>query len=101
MASFSIAAAGTRRSSPVVWVLHDGKAGMASQALGLAEATGFSFIEKRLEIRFPWACLPPALWLLPLQAARDMGGRLAPPWPDLIIACGRNVAMPALTVRRT
>ena len=26
--------------SPVTWVLHDGKAGMASQALGLAEATG-------------------------------------------------------------
>jgi hypothetical protein len=29
--------------SPVTWVLHDGKAGMANQALGLAEATGFSF----------------------------------------------------------
>jgi uncharacterized protein len=100
MASFSMAAADTQRSPPVVWVLHDGKAGMVSQVLGLAEATGFSFIEKRLEIRFPWTCLPPALWLLPSQAARDMGGRLAPPWPDLIIACGRNAAMPALAIRR-
>ena len=34
--------------SPIAWVLHDGKAGMTSQALGLAEATGFPFIEKCL-----------------------------------------------------
>ena len=88
------------RFSPTVWVLHDGKAGMASQALGLAEATGFPFVEKRLEIRFPWACLPPALWPLPLQAARGGHARLVPPWPDLVIGCGRNVAMPALAIRR-
>jgi hypothetical protein len=30
--------------SPVIWVLHDGKAGMASQALGLAVARVFYFI---------------------------------------------------------
>ena len=28
------------------------------------------------------------------------GERLRPPWPDLVIACGRNAAMPALAVRR-
>ena len=49
--------------SPAVWVLHDGKAGMASQALGLAEAVGFSYIEKRLDIRLPWAHLPAFFWL--------------------------------------
>ena len=86
--------------SPVVWVLHDGKAGMASQAVGLAEAAGFPFIEKRLAIRFPWACLPPRLWLLPFNALGNTGTRLAPPWPDLVIACGRNTAMPALAIRR-
>ena len=32
----------------IVWVLHDGKAGMASQALGVAEAAGFPFVEKPL-----------------------------------------------------
>jgi len=86
--------------SPIAWVLHDGKAGMASQALGLAEATGFPFIEKRLGIRFPWVCLPPQLWFLPLRAAGDSGASLRPPWPDLVIACGRNTAMPALAIRR-
>ena len=87
-------------SSPVAWVLHDGKAGMASQALGLAEATGFPFIEKRLAIRFPWAGLPPQLWFLPLRAVGASGASLQPPWPDLVIGCGRNTAMPALAIRR-
>src|SRR5215510_13393200 len=86
---------------PIAWVLHDGKAGMASQALGLAEATGFPYIEKCLGIRFPWAWLPPQLWFLPFRAIGDTGANLRPPWPDLVIACGRNVAMPALAIRRS
>ena len=84
--------------APLAWVLHDGKAGMASQALGLAEATGFAFEERRLDIRPPWAWLPPQLWARPLAAAPGAG--LVPPWPDLVIGCGRNTAMPALAIRR-
>jgi hypothetical protein len=92
-------------AAPLVWVLHDGKAGMASQSVGLAEATGFSFVEKPLTIRRPWAWLPPQMWLAPLGldplAAVGAGAeRLGPPWPDLIIACGRNAAMPALAIKR-
>ena len=92
--------AGISGTSPLIWVLHDGKAGMASQALGLAEAAGFSFVEKRLHIRFPWTCLPPRLWLLPLAATQPKEAALSPPWPDLVIGCGRNAAMPALAIRR-
>ncbi len=95
MALPSIAA--VNAASPVTWVLHDGKAGMASQALGLAEATGFSFIERQLHIRFPWTCLPPRAWLLPFAATEPT---LSQPWPDLVIGCGRNTAMPALAIRR-
>src|SRR5579883_3182417 len=88
-------AAGT--ALPVVWALHDGKAGMRSQALGLAEATGFAVVEKPLAVRKPWAWLPPQLWLAPLQAVREAAGTpLGPPWPDLVVGCGRNAAMPAL-----
>ncbi|MGA8399679.1 MAG: mitochondrial fission ELM1 family protein [Stellaceae bacterium] len=85
---------------PLVWVLHDGKAGMASQALGLAEATGLPFIEKSLAVRAPWAYLPPLLWLAPLTAGSDGGLPLRPPWPDVVIGCGRNTAAPALAIRR-
>jgi len=84
----------------VVWVLHDRKAGMASQALGLAEATGFPFIEKPLSVLQPWAWLPPQLWLAPLRAVQERGCRLAAPWPELVIGCGRYSAMPALAIRR-
>src|SRR2546421_7978442 len=88
------------RNAPLVWVLHDGKPGMASQALGLAEATGFPFAERQLSVRRPWGWLPPQLWLAPLRAASEGGVRLAPPWPDLVIGCGRHSAMPALAIRR-
>jgi uncharacterized protein len=87
-------------SAPLVWVLHDGKAGMASQALGLAEATGFPFVEKSLAIRAPWTWLPAQLWLAPLAAVSDGGLPLRPPWPDLMIGCGRNTAAPALAIRK-
>src|SRR5579862_2402344 len=92
-------------AAPLVWVLHDGKAGMASQSLGLAEATGFPFVEKALSVRPPWSWLPPQLWLAPLgldplAAVTGATGPLLPPWPDLVIACGRNAAMPALAIKR-
>lgn len=73
---------------------------MASQVLGLAEATGLPFIEKRLAIRPPWSVLPPRLWFLPFRATGKTGSCLAPPWPDLVIGCGRNAAMPALAIKR-
>jgi mitochondrial fission protein ELM1 len=73
---------------------------MASQAVGLAEATGFTFTEKRLAIRFPWSHLPPQFWLFPFHSGANAGARLTAPWPDLVIACGRNTAIPALAIRR-
>ena len=87
-------------SEPCVWVLHDGKPGMASQALGLAEATGFPFVEKPLRVRRPWVWLPPQLWLAPLGAVAAELGDLAPPWPDLVVGCGRNAVRPSLAIRR-
>ena len=85
---------------PIAWVLHDGKPGMASQALGLAEATGFRFVERALTVRPPWRWLPPGAWIAPLWAAREGGAPLAPPWPDLVIGCGRNAVRPAMAIRR-
>ncbi len=85
---------------PVVWTLHDGKIGMISQVTGLAEALGWPFTAKQLAIRAPWRHLPPQLWASPLKALAPEGDQLLPPWPDLIIACGRNTVAPARTVKR-
>jgi mitochondrial fission protein ELM1 len=83
------------------WVLTDGKPGMENQCLGLAEALGLAPAVKRIAPRFPWSVLPPHLWLSPLSAPGPDGDSLAPPWPDLLIATGRQTAAPALAIRKT
>jgi mitochondrial fission protein ELM1 len=89
-----------RNHQPVVWVLHDGKIGMANQVRGLAEALGWPITEKQLLVRAPWRYLPPSLWLAPSLALDLASDRLEPPWPDLLIACGRNSVAPARLVKR-
>jgi hypothetical protein len=91
---------GIGASPPRVWAVHDGKVGMANQVLGLAEAVGWPFEEKRLSVRAPWSHLMPPFWLRPLAAAGAGGDRLEPPWPDLLIGCGRNAVAPAQAVKR-
>lgn len=87
--------AGTR-----CWVLTDGKIGMETQCVGLAEALGLVPAVKRLAPRAPWRWLPPGLWPAPLAALDPAGDRLAPPWPDLVVATGRQSVAPALAVKR-
>ncbi len=72
---------------------------MRSQALGLAEATGFDLVEKPLDIGWPWRSLPPQLWPWSLGTVAQNKTKLVPPWPDLVIGCGRNTVIPALAVR--
>lgn len=82
------------------WVLSDGKPGMENQCLGLAEALGVDFQVKRITPRLPWRHLPPHLWLAPLHAPSPRGDRLAPPWPDILIATGRQTVALSMAVRR-
>lgn len=86
--------------TPIVWAVHDGKIGMANQVLGLAEAVGYPVVEKALALRAPWRHLAPPLWLQPMAALKPEGARLDPPWPDLLVSCGRGVIALALTVKR-
>jgi len=92
----------TRNSPRTVWVLSDGKPGMENQCLGLAEALGRLGTDdatiKRIRPRFPWSVLPPHLWIATL-AGLD-GDALAPPWPDILIATGRQTVAPALAIRK-
>jgi mitochondrial fission protein ELM1 len=81
-------------------VLSDGKAGGEAQSIGLAEALGLVPEIKRIEVRAPWRWLPPAVWPNSLSTLAPRGARPAPPWPEVLIACGRLTAAPALAVRR-
>jgi len=87
-------------SEKTCWVVTEGKAGMENQALGLAEAIGYPVSVKRLNVRQPWRSLPSALWFRPFSALASSGDTLEPPWPDLLIGCGRLSIPLSIAVRR-
>lgn len=84
----------------VCWVVSDGKPGMENPCRGIAEALGCAPILKRIALRQPWRTLIP-FWRWGLGAAfSPRGDRLDPPWPDLLIASGRQSVAAALLVRQ-
>lgn len=87
-------------TSKVAWVLTEGMAGMVTQAVGLAEAVGWPFEEKTVQLRPPWRWLPPRFWPSGIMGLDANSDPLAPPWPDLVISCGRKSIGPALAVKR-
>lgn len=82
------------------WVVTDGKPGMENQCLGLAEALGLDPVVKRVQLRSPWRQLSPYFRLFVRHAASPEGSPIAPPWPDLLIATGRQSIPPSLAARR-
>lgn len=87
-----------------VWAVTEGHIGTENQAHGVAEALigdgPGAIVVKRIALRAPWRWLPPALWPAPLVAVASDGDPLAPPWPDVLISCGRRAAAPNLAVRK-
>ena len=88
-------------SSPAAacWVLTPGHAGMENQAIGLAERIGLPFEVKRVRPRRPWVWLPSGWWPAPLASLPADNEPIAPPWPDLLITCGRRSVPFSLYIR--
>src|SRR5215471_1287467 len=82
------------------WVVTDGKTGMESQCVGLAEALGTEPVMKRVRLRTPWHELTPYVRLGGRLQFTAASSRLIPPWPDLLIATGRHSVAASLLVRR-
>lgn len=72
---------------------------MQNQCIGLAEALGTRWQLLRVQPRAPWRFLPSALWW-PRFLASGTEQVLRPPWPDVLISCGRRSVAAALGVRR-
>jgi mitochondrial fission protein ELM1 len=82
------------------WVVTSGKAGMENQSLGLAETLGCTITVKRIALRAPWKYLTPYLrWGLS-HCLSSKSDKLTPPWPQLVIATGRQSILPALYVKQ-
>lgn len=76
-----------------VWALTDGRAGIENQALGLAEAieqrAPIRLTTKRVRLRTPWGWAPPGFVPAPRLALSIGSDPIEPPWPDILIGCGR------------
>ena len=82
------------------WVLTEGMAGTVTQAVGLAEAVGLPFTEKTVALQPPWCWLPPRFWPPGVLGVAYDDGTLSPPWPGLVISCGRKAIGPAREIKR-
>lgn len=86
-------------NSNICWVVTDGKPGMENQALGLAEALGLKTDIKRIHLKSPWRQLSPYFrWGLK-HCLSNKSDLLAPPWPDYVVASGRQSIAPSLYIK--
>lgn len=72
---------------------------MKSQVMGLAEAIGLSTFHKTCTRRWPWGWLS-LPWGNPLNQLTEESDELLPPWPDIVISCGRRSAPLALAIKK-
>ena len=72
---------------------------MGAQAEGLAEALGRPFESFAVRLRPPWSWLP-AHRQPPGLLRNGLAGAPGPPWPDLLITCGRRSAAASVAIRR-
>lgn len=82
------------------WVVTEGAAGMENQCLGLAERLPLPVRTFRIRLRNPWRWLAPYALRRPFDAVNVKSERLSPPWPRLLIACGRQSIPFSLAVKR-
>ena len=89
-----------RAQDLTAWWITTGEAGFRTQARGLTEAVAPGAEEKTIGLKTPWSLAPPALWRLTLFGLDKNKAVLAPPWPDLVVSCGRRAAKAAIAVKR-
>lgn len=90
----------TNESAPRVWLLTNDAVGMRNQVGGLAEAIGWPYELKPINLAKPWRWVPGPWIPRPQDKLLEGFGPLNPPWPDLIISCGRMSAAVALGIKR-
>ena len=80
------------------WALTTGEAGMRSQARGLAGAVTPRVEEKTVRLAPLWRHAPAGTPFL-LHGLDPSSDALEPPWPDLVVSCGRRAGAVALALK--
>ena len=88
-------------SDPIIWTLALPEAGFRSQVIGLAEELHQPFVIKNVNLRKPWSLMPVRFCPLALMGLDNGSDALTPPWPDLVISCGRRTIPLALAIKST
>jgi mitochondrial fission protein ELM1 len=83
-----------------VWTLTTGETGMHHQVVGLAQALGLPTEHKTLQPRAPWTWLPGHLTPCPQRSLGPGSSPLSPPWPEVVISCGRRSVAIALWLKK-
>lgn len=91
---------GPRLEGLTAWTLTEGHVGMETQTRALAVALGLDPVVKRAPAPRLWSWLPGTLWPRPLAVANARGAELVPPFPDVLITCGRRSVPLALAIGR-
>lgn len=86
-------------SQKICWTITGVLPGTKSQVAGLADALGLPTVHKTCERRWPWGWLGLSLGN-PLTQLTPESDTLAPPWPDIVISCGRRSAPLALAIKK-
>ncbi len=73
---------------------------MTSQVRGLAEAVGLPYEHKTVSLRRPWRWMRGSFAPGVLRGLTADSDALEPPWPRLLISCGRRSAMVAVALKR-
>lgn len=82
-------------------IVTDGRFGNLRQARALAQALGMSAGEVQTDLRAPWSQLAPRMPRLAGLAQRNSSQLPSkPPWPRLVIGCGRQAAWATRWLRR-
>lgn len=89
-----------RPRQPLIWAVTTGEPGNRGQALGLAQAFGGEIVEHLLAPRRPWSLLRADLASLAIPRLDPAVIPAGPPWPDLLVSCGRRSAGTSIAVRR-
>lgn len=88
-------------SAPLVWFMTTGEAGYRTQARGLARALSAQAHEWVIGLQPPWRWMPGTLAAPFALAGLDRDkDRPAPPWPDVLVTCGRRTTAASIAIRR-
>lgn len=87
------------KSRGICWILTEDAAGMNNQAMGLAFALKLTPIFKKVILSPPWNYLPNLLSPVNIRSLANPN-LFQPPYPDVIISCGRKSVIPALALKR-